>query len=106
MKFRCGQYHTLVQRLRVAPQALTFVTGSRQTGKTTLIQQALPDVGMPWRYEPVDKPEPFTRPMLPNAGVEPMPINGLASGSSRCGSGPLAGYRSQPARLRGRRAFQ
>ena len=72
MDFRREQYHTLVERLREPPRTLTFVTGPRQTGKTTLIQQALPDVGMPWHYEPVDKQEPVTRPMLLSTGVEPM----------------------------------
>ena len=73
MIFHREQYDTLTERLREPPRTLTFVTGPRQTGKTTLIRQALADVGMSSRYEPVDKPERITKPMLPNAGVEPVP---------------------------------
>ena len=79
MTFRREQYDTLIERLREPPRTLTFVTGPRQTGKTTLIRQVLADVGMPSRYVPVDEPGPVVSPMLPDAplayraGVEPMP---------------------------------
>ena len=55
MAFRREQYGTLVERLLEPPRTLTFVTGPRQTGKTTLIQQALDAVRIPNRYVPVDE---------------------------------------------------
>ena len=55
MAFRREQYDTLVERLREPPRTLTFVTGPRQTGKTTLIQQALAGLRVPTRYVPVDE---------------------------------------------------
>ena len=58
MTFRREQYDTLIERLGEPPRTLTFVTGPRQTGKTTLIRQVLADVGMPSRYVPVDEPGP------------------------------------------------
>lgn len=55
MAFRREQYGTLVERLLEPPRTLTFVTGPRQTGKTTLIQQALDAVRIPNHYVPVDE---------------------------------------------------
>lgn len=63
MVFRREQYGTLVDRLDEPPQTLTFVTGPRQSGKTTLIQQALDGVSKPSRYVAVDEPD-ATRPDL------------------------------------------
>ena len=72
MAFRREQYDTLVQRLREPPRTLTFVTGPRQTGKTTLIQQALAGLRVPSRYVPVDELLART---LPN----PMDVAGPAA---------------------------
>ena len=58
MAFRREQYSTLVERLLEPPRTLTFVTGPRQTGKTTLIQQALDAVRIPNHYVPVDELAP------------------------------------------------
>ena len=55
MAFRRRQYDTLVERLREPPKTLTFVTGPRQTGKTTLIGQVLGDSPLPSRYVAVDE---------------------------------------------------
>ena len=63
MTFRREQYGTLVDRLNEPPRTLTFVTGPRQSGKTTLIQQALDGVSKPSRYVAVDEPD-ATRPDL------------------------------------------
>ena len=54
MVFRREQYETLMQRLREPPRTLIFVTGPRQTGKTTLIRQALADIDVASRYVAVD----------------------------------------------------
>lgn len=55
MAFRRQQYDTLVERLQEPPKTLTFVTGPRQTGKTTLIGQVLGDSPLPSRYVAVDE---------------------------------------------------
>ena len=55
MPFHRQQYDTLVERLREPPKTLTFVTGPRQTGKTTLIRQVLDASPLPSRYVPVDE---------------------------------------------------
>ncbi|MCY4378651.1 MAG: ATP-binding protein [Candidatus Dadabacteria bacterium] len=47
----------LVERLNEAPKLLTIITGPRQSGKTTLIRQALARVDLRSLYLPVDKPE-------------------------------------------------
>ena len=49
---------TLLGRLTEKPQRLTIVTGPRQTGKTTLVRQALGHIGPPSRYISADEPEP------------------------------------------------
>lgn len=55
MTFHRQQYNALVERLREPPKTLTFVTGPRQTGKTTLIGQVLNDSPLPSRYVPMDE---------------------------------------------------
>ena len=47
----------LVERLNEAPKLLTIITGPRQSGKTTLIRQALYQCDLRSLYLPVDKPE-------------------------------------------------
>ena len=44
------QVSTLLDRLEEAPERLIVVTGLRQTGKTTLVRQALGRAGLPYRY--------------------------------------------------------
>ena len=60
------QVSTLLNRLSETPQRLMIVTGPRQTGKTTLVQQALGQIEQPSRYVAVDEPEPATFPMVPD----------------------------------------
>ena len=48
---------TLLDRLAEPAGPLIYVTGPRQSGKTTLVRQALRKVGRPYRYLPVDKDE-------------------------------------------------
>ena len=63
-----AQKSTLLQRLGEEPQRLIIVTGPRQTGKTTLVQQVLDGTYLPSRYLPVDEPDRGTLP--PVHGVE------------------------------------
>jgi len=48
---------TLCARLAEPPKRLIVVAGPRQTGKTTLVQQALDQVSMKVRYISIDEPE-------------------------------------------------
>ena len=61
-----AQLSTLLSRLREPPHRLIIVTGPRQTGKTTLVQQALQQIGSRAKYLPVDKPDTTTLPATPN----------------------------------------
>ena len=65
-RFQREQISTLLSRLREVPKWLIVVAGPRQVGKTTLVRQALGQIDLPWRYLPVDEPEP-TELSLPNA---------------------------------------
>lgn len=57
MKYERELVSTLLGRLKESAGPLIYVTGPRQSGKTTLVQQALWQVGRPFRYLPVDKHE-------------------------------------------------
>lgn len=57
MEYERGLVSTLLDRLAEPAGPLIYVTGPRQSGKTTLVQQALRKVGRPCRYLPVDKQE-------------------------------------------------
>ena len=48
----------LVRRMREQPRWIIYVTGPRQTGKTTAVRQALGEVGLPSRYLSADRGEP------------------------------------------------
>ena len=63
-----AQVATLLDRLDKAPERLIVVTGPRQTGKTTLVRQALGRIDRPHRYLPADEPEPVTPPPFPRVG--------------------------------------
>ena len=54
------QVATLVRRLAEPPERLVAVFGPRQTGKTTIVRQALRQVEQQSRYLSVDEPDPPT----------------------------------------------
>ena len=60
-----AQISTLLDRLDEAPQWLIIITGPRQTGKTTLVGQALDRLERPHLYLAVDEPERATLPPFP-----------------------------------------
>lgn len=64
--FQRAQLSTLLSRLREVPKWLIVVAGPRQTGKTTLVRQALRQIDLPHKYLPIDAPEPTELP-LPGA---------------------------------------
>ena len=65
MTYVRAQISTLLHRLDEAPERLILVTGPRQTGKTTLVRQALERLDRPFLYLPVDEPESPVLPPLP-----------------------------------------
>ena len=64
--FQRTQASTLLDRLSERPQRLTIVTGPRQTGKTTLVQQVRGQLDRPSLYVSVDEPAPAVLPMEPD----------------------------------------
>ena len=56
--YRRPQVSVLLERLKESPQRIIAIFGPRQTGKTTLVQQALSSSDLPSRYLSVDEPEP------------------------------------------------
>lgn len=63
-KFERPHKSTLLDRLGEVPERLILVTGPRQTGKTTLVQQVLGQISPPFKYIAADDPfsSTWTRP--------------------------------------------
>lgn len=57
MQYEWAQVSTLLERLGEKPKTLIYVTGPRQSGKTTLARQALGKIDRPHRYHLADDPE-------------------------------------------------
>ena len=55
--FRREQVATLIRRLAEPPRFIIALFGPRQTGKTTIVRQALQRIERPWRYLAVDEPD-------------------------------------------------
>ena len=64
MAYEREQISTLLGRLDEPPERLICITGPRQTGKTTMVRQALARIDRPYRHLPVDEPEQQTLPEL------------------------------------------
>ncbi len=58
MSFQRAQVATLIRRLSGKPTFIHALFGPRQTGKTTIVRQALPQIDMAARYLAVDEPDP------------------------------------------------
>ena len=72
--FQRTQVSTLVQRLGEEPRQLIALFGPRQTGKTTILRQALGQIPFGSRYLAVDDPDPSV-PCIPfDAGEETFPL--------------------------------
>ena len=65
MAYVRAQISTLLGRLDEAPERLILITGPRQTGKTTLVRQAMERLDRPFLYLPVDEPESPVLPPFP-----------------------------------------
>ena len=68
MDYERAQLSTLLGRLDEAPERLILITGPRQTGKTTLVRQALARLDRPSRYLAADEPDPAVLPAFPGHG--------------------------------------
>ena len=55
--FQRAQVDTLLRRFAEPPRFIIAVFGPRQTGKTTIVRQALRRIDRPWRYVAVDEPD-------------------------------------------------
>lgn len=65
-----AQKSILLERLEEAPERLIIITGPRQCGKTTLVQQTLAQVDRPKRYLSVDEPDMLNLPPVGTLGSE------------------------------------
>ena len=74
MHYEREQTATLLSRLDEAPERLIVVTGPRQTGKTTLVRQALEQIDRPCRYLPVDEPESAALPSYLRGDQSPFEV--------------------------------
>jgi uncharacterized protein len=56
MPYRRPLYDTVLNRVREPRRRIQVLAGPRQSGKTTLVRQALSDVGLPSHYASADQP--------------------------------------------------
>ena len=64
-----AQKSLLLQRLEEVPQRLIIITGPRQSGKTTLVQQTLAQIDRPTKYLAADEPDSLGLPTTPALGT-------------------------------------
>lgn len=57
--FQRGQVSTLIERLGETPHQIIAIFGPRQTGKTTIVRQALQQIELESRYLSVDEPDSY-----------------------------------------------
>ena len=75
MLYEREQISTLLRRLDEEPERLIVIAGPRQTGKTTLVLQALERSCRPHRYVPVDEPESAALPSFPGDDGLPFEVS-------------------------------
>ena len=69
-QFRRSQVSEILTRIREKPERIVYVTGPRQTGKTTAVLQALSEVERPNRYVSADADEPVAFHPTPRIAVD------------------------------------
>ena len=74
MTYEREQTATLLSRLDETPERLIVITGPRQTGKTTLVLQALERSDRLYRYLPVDEPASAALPSLLRGDQSPFEV--------------------------------
>lgn len=74
MPYEREQISTLLHRLDEEPERLIVIAGPRQTGKTTLVLQALERSDRPYRYVPVDEPASAVLPSFPGDDEIPFEV--------------------------------
>ena len=67
--FQRSQVRTLCQRLDAIPERLIAIFGPRQTGKTTIVHQALAQIELTSRYLAIDEPDHSVRIPTPGLGA-------------------------------------
>ncbi len=82
-KYERPMISPLVERLNEKPKLLTIITGPRQSGKTTLIRQALTRCDLRSLYLPVDKPEPASSPYAEQGSITSTDEPGISTGEER-----------------------
>ena len=82
--FQRTQVRTIVQRLAEKPNKLIAVFGPRQTGKTTIVLQALRQIDLKSRYLAVDSPDSSESPYLDvdQSASSEIPIPSTPSGAT------------------------
>lgn len=73
MDYERAQVRTLVELIGDDSELILFVTGPRQTGKTTLVLQSLKHIERPHRYIAVDQPDSTSFPVI--AGPTALPVS-------------------------------
>lgn len=82
--YKRPQLHELLSLLTERPREIIFITGPRQAGKTTLAQQAMEQIRIPYQYVLLDEPD--TSASLSSSGP-------IARGLPRDGVGLFRGKR-------------
>ena len=72
--FRRDQVNTLMRRLAEAPQQIIALFGPRQTGKTTIVRQALRQIDLRSRYVSVDEPDSFEHRLYSDTVTSTFPL--------------------------------
>ncbi len=75
MNYERAQVRTLVELIGDDHELILFVTGPRQSGKTTLVNQALKRIERPHRYIAVDLPDSMSFPVVPDPTVSPVSVD-------------------------------